>query len=226
MEIARHYGRIVPLDDVIASQLSGVRDELQIAVTFDDGYSENMDWVIPFLLVHKIPATYFVTTDFVESGRSFPHDVERGQKLLPNTIEHIKEMARNGIQIGGHTASHLDLGKYWSKKVLKREIMDSRKKLQDWDGAKRRTFRVSVWSGDEFQPSSHRYGNSSRIQGFCIGLWRMDSHSRWRSSPPQDPWRVWYGVASQLAFARSTETQNENTRWNSHYQVKIPSHGI
>lgn len=134
IEIAKQWGELASLEQIIACQKTGKRDRLQVAITFDDGYSENMDWVIPKLIEEKIPATYFVTTDFVESGRAFPHDAELGRKLRPNTIDELKHIAESGIQIGGHTASHLDLGKRWSPKVLKREIVDSRKKLQDWTG--------------------------------------------------------------------------------------------
>ncbi len=51
-----------------------------------------------------------------------------------NTKSEIREMADAGIEIGGHTATHLDLGLNWPRERLIEELSDSRKKLQDWTG--------------------------------------------------------------------------------------------
>lgn len=39
------------------------------ALTFDDGYSQVFELVVPFLIEQKIPATYFVSTGHLETGR-------------------------------------------------------------------------------------------------------------------------------------------------------------
>ncbi len=122
------------LDEIRQDQRDKTRLSLKIAITFDDGYADNMDWAIPELIRREIPCTYFVSTDFVEGNLSFPHDVERGLALRPNSIAEIRQMAEAGIQIGGHTRSHLDLGRAWTVERLRSELIDSRKKLQDWTG--------------------------------------------------------------------------------------------
>jgi peptidoglycan/xylan/chitin deacetylase (PgdA/CDA1 family) len=42
-----------------------------ILLTFDDGYSECFSTVRPLLLKHKIPCTFFITTDFVDNKNIF-----------------------------------------------------------------------------------------------------------------------------------------------------------
>ncbi len=134
LDLIDTIGTFASIDEIRQEQLDGTRDHLKIAITFDDGYSENMDWAIPELVLRNIPCTYFVATDYIENAEPFPHDLQRGRPLTPNTKAEIREMANLGIQIGGHTRSHLDLGQEWPTERLRSELCDSRKKLQDWTG--------------------------------------------------------------------------------------------
>lgn len=129
--VAKH-ARFASLDDIRTSQLNGHRSVPMVGLTFDDGYSENCDLAIPTIIERKIPCTYFVTTHFAETGEPFPHDIAAGQPLRPNTIAEVRRMAESGVTIGAHSHSHVDFGKPLSDAQLKIEIVDVRKKLQDW----------------------------------------------------------------------------------------------
>lgn len=122
------------LSEIRQTQVLGRRDKPMAGVTFDDGYSENCEFAIPVLLERAIPVTYFATTHFIESGEPYPHDIAKGKVLKPNTIAEIKRMASEGVEIGSHSHSHVDFGQNLSKKQLRTEIVDVRKKLQDWTG--------------------------------------------------------------------------------------------
>jgi peptidoglycan/xylan/chitin deacetylase (PgdA/CDA1 family) len=124
----------ISLEETVTSQQLGSRERPTVHLTFDDGYADNMTGALPELIRRGIPTTYFVTTQFVEEQLPFPHDVAIGQPLAPNTIDDVRCLADAGIVIGAHSHSHIDLGKPLSRAVLVREIVDVRKKLQDWTG--------------------------------------------------------------------------------------------
>ncbi len=70
-------------------------------ITFDDGYADNCQHAIPWLLKQRIPVTYFVSNEYVFTGKPFPHDTKRGAPLPPNSIEQLRAMSRAGVEIGG-----------------------------------------------------------------------------------------------------------------------------
>jgi len=63
--LKRHY-RVVSLDSV-AEMLAGTRPwvERAVAITFDDGYEDNYHTAWPILRKLELPATIFLTTDYV-----------------------------------------------------------------------------------------------------------------------------------------------------------------
>lgn len=103
-----------------------------VALTFDDGYGDNATFAIPELARRNLPATYFVATEFVRTGQPFPHDVQAGCPLAPNTIDELQQFLDAGIEIGAHTRTHCDLGQIVDKATLRDEILGSAEQLQRW----------------------------------------------------------------------------------------------
>jgi peptidoglycan/xylan/chitin deacetylase (PgdA/CDA1 family) len=62
--------RIVTLDELLAGLASGTLCKEPTAfVTFDDGYRDNFDEALPILRSFKVPATFFIPTEFLEASR-------------------------------------------------------------------------------------------------------------------------------------------------------------
>jgi len=99
-------------------------------ITFDDGYAENFTFAIPLLVMDKIPFTYFVSTNHVLRGVPFPHDVDAGQPLPPNSAEQLRELVAAGVEIGAHSRSHANLGAPQSRAQLVDEIAGSKCELE------------------------------------------------------------------------------------------------
>ena len=100
-------------------------------LTFDDGYAVNCREAIPFLLENDVPFTYFVTVAAVMYGEFFLHDLQMGNRFAPNSITDLRELARQGVEIGAHTRTHADLGAIRDESELHDEIVVARDDLQD-----------------------------------------------------------------------------------------------
>jgi len=91
-------------------------------ITFDDGYAENCDRAVPFLVERNIPCTYFVNSYYIKEQVPFPHDIARGYRLLPNTVSQLRTMVELGIDIGAHTRTHADMGKLRDPARIQEEV--------------------------------------------------------------------------------------------------------
>lgn len=110
----------------ILDGISGVG--LRTAVTFDDGYKDNLRVAAPILLKHSIPFTVFISTAFVQNGGT--------EYLSP---EEVKELARlPGVTIGTHGATHISLT-LCDDAALQSELKGSKHYLEDLLGAEVKT---------------------------------------------------------------------------------------
>lgn len=89
-----------------------------VVITFDDGHLDNYENAYPILKKYGLPATMFVIVDSLSK---------------PNfmTTEQIREMGESGlVAIGSHTLNHKHLPSITDGNQLKKEIYDSKEKLE------------------------------------------------------------------------------------------------
>lgn len=60
---------VMPLDRAVAALVEGRLPARAAAITFDDGYADNYTVALPILQKHRMNATFFVATDFLDGGR-------------------------------------------------------------------------------------------------------------------------------------------------------------
>ena len=67
----KRHREVLTLSEFARRQREGALPARALAITFDDGYACNASTAAPMLRAHDLPATIFVTTDPVSTGREF-----------------------------------------------------------------------------------------------------------------------------------------------------------
>jgi peptidoglycan/xylan/chitin deacetylase (PgdA/CDA1 family) len=138
-----------------------------VAITFDDGYAENLERALPLLLREKLPFTYFVTTRNVTLGVPFDHDVAAGHRFPVNSIAELRDLARAGADIGAHTRTHADLGIVEEEGVLRDEIVDAGRELAGAVGAPVRWFAFAFGLHRHMSAAGFRVAREGGYDGVC-----------------------------------------------------------
>ena len=73
------------------------------ALTFDDGFVDNLETLAPLLAAEQAPATVFVPTGWL--GQTHPY----APQTRVMTRDEVRRLHAQGVEIGGHTHSHRDL---------------------------------------------------------------------------------------------------------------------
>ena len=138
-----------------------------VALTFDDGYADNSDFALPYLIEQGIPCTYFVTTSHVRNGLPFPHDVAAGRPLGVNSVQQIRDAANAGIEIGCHTRTHIDFSQVIRRDVLVDEIADAKDELEQMIGKAVRYFAFPYGMPAQLTQAAIEVVHEAGFLGFC-----------------------------------------------------------
>ena len=104
MEVIRRYACPIPLRQMVKALRDGKVPKRGLAVTFDDGYADNLYNAKPLLERYDIPATVFVTTGHVGHQREFWWDELDRVLLQPGQLP-----ARLELRLTGR-AWHWEIG--------------------------------------------------------------------------------------------------------------------
>lgn len=73
--------------------------ENKIILTFDDGYYNNLQYLMPLLEKHQLKATIFIPTEFIENNMN-------GDEKVYMNFDEIKSLNPNLVEIALHSHSH------------------------------------------------------------------------------------------------------------------------
>ena len=67
LNILKKYFNVLKLSEAIELMSSGSLPQRSVSITFDDGYMDNIDIALPLLMKWRLPATFFISTGFLET---------------------------------------------------------------------------------------------------------------------------------------------------------------
>lgn len=126
----------VSLTEILQNSETAQND--QFSVTFDDGYLSVYDHAIPALRERGITATIYVVTGSIGGINEWDRNAGDQQEAMMSRAQ-VRELADAGFEIGSHTATHPRLTELTDDELV-REIVDSKKALEDVIGKQVTTF--------------------------------------------------------------------------------------
>ncbi len=108
--LARHR-TVRPLDEVAEYWCRTKRFRRRhVALTFDDGYRDNLEDALPVMQAHGLTATVFLVAGALLGERPVDWIADQDGPAPPMlSPDDVREMARSGIDFGAHTWSHPDV---------------------------------------------------------------------------------------------------------------------
>ena len=119
----RHYN-VVRLSDIWANHHEGqALPPNPLVITFDDGWTDNRTIAMPVLQEFRLPATFFVNTDMI--------DTDTGQYL---SAAQLCDLHQHGFEIGIHGTDHRAYTELTDNELTGR-LDHAKQKLETWIGA-------------------------------------------------------------------------------------------
>jgi peptidoglycan/xylan/chitin deacetylase (PgdA/CDA1 family) len=109
-----------------------------VALTFDDGYADNVLNAAPLLRAYGYSATCFVVSDQIGSYNAWDAERLGGRKPLMTKAQ-LHTWIDSGFEVGSHSCSHPDLTTL-SREAIMNELMESRVALGAITGRSVSTF--------------------------------------------------------------------------------------
>lgn len=81
--LARNFN-VLPLHEAAQRLQNGTLPAAAAAITFDDGYADNLEVAWPILKRYDLPATFFIATSFLDGGRMWNDEVIETARISPN----------------------------------------------------------------------------------------------------------------------------------------------
>lgn len=185
IEYCQNNFELIALDDLQRRVRSGESPRATVSITFDDGYADNCDFAFPLMIERNVPCTYFVTTTHILKGESFPHDVEAGVPLQPNTVAQLREAADAGIEIGLHTRDHVDFSRIHDPDVVHAEIVEAKDVLEQMIGRAVRYFAFPYGMPWQLTQQAIEAVHEAGLLGFCsaYGAYNLASTTETQRDP-------------------------------------------
>ena len=104
------YFHVVSLETLLAKMQHGEDLGGHLAITFDDGYLDNLTTASPVLTARNLPACFFLASGYIGTERVPGWDADANVKPAWLTWDQVLQLRDAGFEIGAHTVNHINLG--------------------------------------------------------------------------------------------------------------------
>lgn len=126
----RAHFDVIPVGELVRRLRAGEDVGGCLAITFDDGYRDNVDVAAPILQLYGLPACFFIATGLIGTNIRMHWDHEFGVPSAWMQWDQVRALRARGFEIGAHTVSHVDLGMVEGV-AAHEEIRGSRRRLEE-----------------------------------------------------------------------------------------------
>lgn len=160
LEMLRSRYTVLPLEELLDRLPRRGYPDGAVAVTFDDGYADNLTAAWPVAERLGVPFTVFVTVQPVLDGRPFPWD-EREDQGRPLDRAELRELAAlPGVGIGAHTMTHPRLSAL-SLHEQERELAEGRARLEELTGRRVDLLAYPFGKRNDLAPETSRFAEAT-----------------------------------------------------------------
>jgi peptidoglycan/xylan/chitin deacetylase (PgdA/CDA1 family) len=208
---------ILPLTDWLTTPPAA---RTQLTLTFDDGYASWHEAVAPLLAERRLPAVFFVSSGLVGlrggQAREFARKrLRRSRELTFIGRGELQDLARHAhFEVGGHTATHADLGRVADRDIARTEVAGDRARLEDWLGVQVRWFAYPFGAPANVSSTARSVVEEAGMAAaFTLtpGFWEPGNGDRFLigrdgvdPSVPYSVWRAWlHGGYDRLYVLKS-----------------------
>ena len=171
--------RVVPLVQLVQEVRSKKLKNKSMALTFDDGYADNLHNALPILQEYNMPATIFLTAGYVGQYKPFYWDAPEGEILndkaisglgRPMTQDEAKTLSKARIiEIGGHTINHPKLAKIPQNEQIK-EISEGKRIIEEIVGFPLLSFAYPFGAKDSFNKTTIELVKKAGFHCACANI--------------------------------------------------------
>ncbi len=135
LEWLREHCECVPFSRIPLARSRAGHGRPVVSVTFDDGYADNHEFALPLLIESGIPATFFVTSGFLQGDENAVETFRSLRRTDPASIkplawEQLEEIRDSNMEVGAHTHTHRNLARL-AGPALAHEVAHSKRVIEE-----------------------------------------------------------------------------------------------